>query len=183
MALYNQRPLMFNLREWQVEISFGYTASDENTWANWMVWIAAEVVDFCFGRYDDRWARWEMLSRKSQKWYECKPMSFAPLFYQDRAPEDGKHLPELLFACPWHSKLPTSRKQGHPARSTTSCLTSSPIKYSHGAAVLLPSENSTRRAQPRSPGYGSEFAPLSTRTCGMRPYLDVPDVPFRIELS
>lgn len=103
MALYNQRPLMFNLPEWNVEISFNYDA-DENTWANWMVWIAAEVVDFCFGEHDNRFERWDILNRKSQTWYNCKPASFSPIYYRDRAPEEGRYLPDIWLACPWHSE-------------------------------------------------------------------------------
>jgi hypothetical protein len=105
MALYNQRRLMFNLADCNVEISFGSDA-DENTWANWMVWIAAEVVDFCFGGGDgERIERWEVLRGKCENWFECKPKSFDPLYYAERAPGEGKYLPELWMACPWHSQF------------------------------------------------------------------------------
>jgi hypothetical protein len=96
IALSQQRPLKLNLKKYAFEMDLE-TPSDDWGWANKIVWITAEVVEFTFGWEKSR-RTYEDLKLKTESWWQRKPASFRPL-YVGR----GQAFPAIYYSQAWHA--------------------------------------------------------------------------------
>ena len=84
------------------------TVEEESEWCNWITWILAEVVDFCFGPktrkagLQDAKSGWKSLRQKVEMWEINKPKTFLPVAVNERDLEKGRWFPELWYGSEWH---------------------------------------------------------------------------------
>lgn len=84
------------------------TVEEESEWCNWITWILAEVVDFCFGPktckagLQDAKSGWKILLQKVEMWETNKPKTFLPVAVNERDLEKGRRFPELWYGSGWH---------------------------------------------------------------------------------
>lgn len=75
--------------------------SDDVTWANRIILLLAEVINFCFTTScSDTVCRHRELKRHTSEWYEAKPVSFEP-FFRSASPardEIDNVLPHLYYS-------------------------------------------------------------------------------------
>ncbi|KAI9753811.1 MAG: hypothetical protein M4579_004992 [Chaenotheca gracillima] len=70
--------------------------TDDDMWANRMVWTHARVINYCFGPESERSMNgWESLSAEVDRWRRLVPSSFTPLYYDDHASEGGNPFPSI----------------------------------------------------------------------------------------
>jgi hypothetical protein len=80
--------------------------SEDDAVANWIPWIYAHVINFCFGLEEERtFENWEILNNQVDDWRRVLPPSFTPLFYRGRDPDPDNPFPAIWFLCEWHSKF------------------------------------------------------------------------------
>ncbi|KAF4964572.1 hypothetical protein FSARC_7531 [Fusarium sarcochroum] len=76
--------------------------ADETIWAKRVVCLEAEVVSYCFGNEASSAQKHSVINSKLEDWDRYKPETFIPVFYQDRAPSQGRMFPVvslLIDAC------------------------------------------------------------------------------------
>ncbi|KAK7888416.1 hypothetical protein LTR67_008762 [Exophiala xenobiotica] len=102
MALFSSRPLRVNFsgREAKHFFDLSFTPAPDDTWANRMIWIVAEIVEHCFGAGDH--GLYDDLVEKVDRWDNNKPSSFRPIEHSPRSVEANRVFPVIKFAHPWH---------------------------------------------------------------------------------
>ena len=114
-ACVGRQPLKFDISNYKVEMrlstpSTGVMPSveEESEWCNWITWILAEVVDFCFGptmcetSFQDAKSVWKTLLERVEMWEINKPGTFLPIAAIERAPQKSRWFPELWYGSEWH---------------------------------------------------------------------------------
>ena len=117
VACTNREPLKFDISTYQVEMALSTpptsdlpSAEEESVWVKYMMWVLAEVVEFCFNpntatmKLDDARSRWRELATKVEMWDANKPRSFMPVALLDRNLEAGRIFPLRWFGDDWHGK-------------------------------------------------------------------------------
>ncbi len=72
------------------------TPASDFSWANRAVVHCADVLNCCFGEQSG--ASWWELREQSERWKECKPSSFTPIYWREPDPARQEVFPEI-----WHS--------------------------------------------------------------------------------
>lgn len=98
VALSQQRLLKLDLEAFSAGLDLQSPACDY-TWANRIVWIAAEVLTFLFGSRKSQ-AKLSELVEKTESWMNSKPASFRPLYVS----EERGVFPEIYYTRPWHGE-------------------------------------------------------------------------------
>jgi hypothetical protein len=108
-ALVSQRPMKADLSACQVDLDFDSVEADDCMWANWIVWLVADIISFYFRQPCEEHfdiSRWEVLKAKVEEWMAKKPRSFDPIYYRYPNPDEGRHFPHIYVSQPWHSISP-----------------------------------------------------------------------------
>lgn len=124
-ACVHRQPLKFDISNYEIEMKLSTpstgvlaTVEEESEWCNWMTWILAEVVDFCFGHKcrttspQDALPAWEGLIEKVKMWETNKPKSFLPIIINKREPANNRWFPELWYGSEWHGDYISSSFPG-----------------------------------------------------------------------
>ncbi|KAK7429428.1 hypothetical protein QQZ08_004020 [Neonectria magnoliae] len=81
-------------------------AADDHDWTNCIIFWCAHVLKFCFSDEDSlsiedkrtRSEQWNALKAFEKNWDERPPPHFAPLYYKERNPSEGRYFPTI-----WHT--------------------------------------------------------------------------------
>ncbi|KAG4288636.1 hypothetical protein FPRO06_03458 [Fusarium proliferatum] len=83
-------------------------AADDYDWTNRVLIWCAHVLKLCFPDDNDeqpidnrtRSQQWEAIKDFQRNWDEKRPPHFAPLYYQERNPSEGRYFPEYWITSP-----------------------------------------------------------------------------------
>ncbi|KAF5966535.1 ARCA-like protein [Fusarium bulbicola] len=83
-------------------------AADDYDWTNRVLIWCAHVLKFCYPDDDDeqpidnrtRSQQWEAIKDFQRNWDEKRPPHFAPLYYRERNPSEGRYFPEYWITSP-----------------------------------------------------------------------------------
>ncbi|KAI1014607.1 hypothetical protein LB503_004097 [Fusarium chuoi] len=83
-------------------------AADDYDWTNRVLIWCAHVLKFCYPDDDDeqpvdnrtRTQQWEAIKDFQRNWDEKRPPHFAPLYYRERNPSEGRYFPEYWITSP-----------------------------------------------------------------------------------
>ncbi|KAF5625047.1 major facilitator superfamily transporter [Fusarium sp. NRRL 52700] len=83
-------------------------AADDYDWTNRVLIWCAHVLKFCYPDDDDeqpidtrtRSQQWGAIKDFQRNWDEKRPPHFAPLYYRERNPSQGRHFPEYWITSP-----------------------------------------------------------------------------------
>ncbi|KPM39738.1 hypothetical protein AK830_g6843 [Neonectria ditissima] len=81
-------------------------AADDHDWTNCVIFWCAHVLKFCFGDDESfsvedgrtRSQQWNALKAFEKSWDECPPPHFAPLYFNERNPSEGRYFPTIWLA-------------------------------------------------------------------------------------
>nr|RBQ85650.1 hypothetical protein FVER53263_20764 [Fusarium verticillioides] len=85
------------------------SAADDYDWTNRVLIWCAHVLKFCYPDDDDdeqpidnrtRSQQWEAIKDFQRNWDEERPPHFAPLYYRERNPSEGRYFPEYWITSP-----------------------------------------------------------------------------------
>ncbi|RBR16396.1 hypothetical protein FVER53590_27532 [Fusarium verticillioides] len=85
------------------------SAADDYDWTNRVLIWCAHVLKFCYPDDDDdeqpidnrtRSQQWEAIKDFQRNWDEERPPHFAPLYYHERNPSEGRYFPEYWITSP-----------------------------------------------------------------------------------
>jgi hypothetical protein len=151
MALFSSRSLRVNFSGRQAKQFFdlSFTPASDDTWANRMIWIVAEIVEHCFGAGDH--GLYDDLVDKVDRWDTNRPSSFHPIEHHPRSLEANRVFPVIKFAHSWHG-MSILTSHGNPLLACPPRL----ILLSNWDAVLphcqsFPGPLQTQSASSRSP--------------------------------
>jgi hypothetical protein len=112
MALELRRPV-------RIGSGFAFVASGEmgdDMWANYMSYILAKVINFCFdeggdlgGGWEEREGNWRELEKEVEEWGENRPTSFD---YFSTAAKEGNKFPSIWLLSPWHGNITMTKYGG-----------------------------------------------------------------------
>jgi hypothetical protein len=94
-AIFNQRPTRTDLKICSINRSTN--EASEDVWAKRVTCLTADVVTFCFGPEASSIARYIELKEQLTEWYDCKPPSFAPIYFKESDISTGQYFPELCL--------------------------------------------------------------------------------------
>ncbi|KAM5347334.1 hypothetical protein ACJ41O_010339 [Fusarium nematophilum] len=106
-VLIHRRPFRLPIFAVNDYASFDDTmAADDYDWTNRIVIWCAHVLKFCFpgeGSHPcedprSRTQQWEALKSFQRNWDERQPPHFAPLYYRERNPSEGRYFPTIWLA-------------------------------------------------------------------------------------
>ena len=104
IAFMKQRAVRLPLERWS--ILQGFDPADDFVWSDRHLYHCANVLQYCFG--GDVMAgrasieRWNDLRNYEVQWDNAKPLSFAPIHYQDADARKGECLPHIWFMAEIH---------------------------------------------------------------------------------
>ncbi|KAF5249670.1 hypothetical protein FANTH_4978 [Fusarium anthophilum] len=83
-------------------------AADDYDWTNRVLIWCTHVLKFCYPDDDDeepidnrtRSQQWEAIRDFQRNWDEKRPPHFAPLYYRERNPSEGRYFPEYWISSP-----------------------------------------------------------------------------------
>jgi hypothetical protein len=83
-------------------------ATDDYDWTNRVLIWCAHVLKFCYPDDQDeqstdsrtRSQQWEAIKDFQRNWDEKRPPHFAPLYYRERNPSEGRYFPEYWITSP-----------------------------------------------------------------------------------
>ncbi|KAF5611415.1 major facilitator superfamily transporter [Fusarium subglutinans] len=83
-------------------------AADDYDWTNRVLIWCAHVLKFCYPDDDDeqpidnrtRSQQWEAIKDFQRNWDEKRPPHFAPLYYRERSPSEGRYFPQYWITSP-----------------------------------------------------------------------------------
>ncbi|KAL9568994.1 hypothetical protein ACKAV7_006861 [Fusarium commune] len=83
-------------------------AADDYDWTNRVLIWCAHVLKFCYPDDDEeqqidnrtRSQQWEAIKDFQRNWDEKRPPHFAPLYYRERNPSEGRYFPEYWITSP-----------------------------------------------------------------------------------
>lgn len=103
-AYMKQRSVRLPLDAWASQRSFHH--AEDDVWTDRLVLYCADVLQFCFA--DDaplgknRVERWMELKEFEDSWESCKPLSFAPIQYQEPDRQHGQCFPRIWYMSECH---------------------------------------------------------------------------------
>lgn len=116
VACVHRQPLKLDVSQHEIEMTLFTpptgmmaTVEVETAWCNWMTWILAEVVEYCFGEktrnFDEAISAWKALLSKVEMWDANKPKSFLPVAINGRDPSKLRPFPEIYYGSDWHGEF------------------------------------------------------------------------------
>ncbi|KAL4733325.1 hypothetical protein BDV11DRAFT_175803 [Aspergillus similis] len=100
-AFLKQRPLNMSLS--RCELFRSFAPGEDALWTARLVIFCADVLEFCYGNTAHAPAqgctreRWEELNALSQKWAECLPSGFEPIYSREADRQHGEVFPEICY--------------------------------------------------------------------------------------
>ncbi|KAL4757600.1 uncharacterized protein BDW70DRAFT_171141 [Aspergillus foveolatus] len=100
-AFLKQRP--FNMSLSRCDLFRSFAPGEDALWTARLVVFCADVLEFCYGNTAHTPAqgctreRWEELNALSQKWAECLPSSFEPIYCREADQQHGEVFPEICY--------------------------------------------------------------------------------------
>ncbi|KAL4986562.1 hypothetical protein BDW68DRAFT_163036 [Aspergillus falconensis] len=100
-AFLKQRP--FNMSLSRCDVFRSFTPGEDALWTARLVIFCADVLEFCYGNtahtpaQESTTARWNALNSLSQKWAECLPSSFEPIYCREADRQTGEVFPEICY--------------------------------------------------------------------------------------
>jgi len=84
----------------------GFDKAEDFIWADRHLYHCANVLQFCFGEDSNsgrrRVERWNELRQFEDHWGQAKPLSFAPIHYQEADRIQGECLPRIWYMAEVH---------------------------------------------------------------------------------
>ncbi|KAK4944891.1 hypothetical protein LTR10_015810 [Elasticomyces elasticus] len=104
IAFLKQRAVRLPLETWS--ILQGFDEVEDFIWADRHLFHCANVLQFCFGpdggSGKTQTERWKELKRFEDQWDKAKPLSFAPIHYQEPDRSKGECLPHIWYMAEVH---------------------------------------------------------------------------------
>jgi len=137
-----------------LEMLAGTKQGGDSGYANKMVYLFARLLNLLFADKvsptdampgiltENPDAEWTDIATETDKWFENKPQSFNPLYFEGANAVGGKPFPEMWFASPTHGKS----YRGCFCLLSWLGLTSDCVTNSHGSYALLFVKGHTRPA-------------------------------------
>lgn len=104
IAFLKQRAVRLPLETWA--ILRGFDKAEDFIWADRHLYHCANVLQFCFGEDSNsskkRVEQWNELRKFEQDWGEAKPLSFAPIHYEEADRSKGECLPHIWYMAEVH---------------------------------------------------------------------------------
>ncbi|EAA64490.1 hypothetical protein AN2379.2 [Aspergillus nidulans FGSC A4] len=100
-AFLKQRP--FNMSLSRCDLFRSFAPGEDALWTARLVVFCADVLELCYGNTAHAPAqgctreRWEELNALSQKWAECLPPSFEPIYCREADRQHGEVFPEICY--------------------------------------------------------------------------------------
>jgi hypothetical protein len=117
VACVHRQGIQFDINYYEIEMTLSTpstgelaTVEEESAWCNWVTWILAEVVEFCFGEKskhmseEERIKVWVALKGKVKMWDENRPSSFAAIAVEESDRSKGRVFPSYWYGNDWHGK-------------------------------------------------------------------------------
>jgi hypothetical protein len=119
VACIRREPVKFDMSTHRLEVTLStpptdeslFSMEEETSWARWMSWILAEVVNFCFEeRYDtapieELRQKWTALSTRVNMWDANRPCTFSPIETLPSNAHDERPFPLTWYGNDWHGKF------------------------------------------------------------------------------
>jgi hypothetical protein len=103
ISLTSQQALDINLANYRDSSAF--CQSDDESWANRIIFIFASILIHVFRSHDELYAqRWAELEAEVESWNLSKPWHFTPLWVEKSADSERGRWPELLMSYPAQGK-------------------------------------------------------------------------------
>ncbi|KAL5596313.1 hypothetical protein FOVSG1_010002 [Fusarium oxysporum f. sp. vasinfectum] len=107
-VLIHRRPFRLPILPVENYGIFDTLAADDYDWTNRVLIWCAHVLKFCYPDDDDeqpidnrtRSQQWEAIKDFQRNWDEKRPPHFAPLYYRERNPSEGRYFPEYWITSP-----------------------------------------------------------------------------------
>ena len=104
IAFMKQRPVRLPLERWS--ILQGFEAVEDFVWSDRHLYHCANVLHHCFGgevpHGRTNVERWNELKNYEVQWETAKPLSFAPIHYQEPDSKKGECLPHIWLMAEIH---------------------------------------------------------------------------------
>lgn len=104
IAFLKQRAVRLPLETWS--ILQGFDEVEDFVWADRHLYHCANVLQFCFGGVGNSGLthieRWNQLKQFETQWDQAKPLSFAPIHYQEPNRSKGECLPQIWYMAEIH---------------------------------------------------------------------------------
>ncbi|KIX07884.1 uncharacterized protein Z518_02538 [Rhinocladiella mackenziei CBS 650.93] len=104
IAFLKQRPVRLPLETWSM--LQGFEDAEDFIWSDRHLYHCANVLQYCFGGIPmlrkSQIDRWTELKSFEAQWDECKPLSFAPIHYQEPDRAKGECLPHIWYMADVH---------------------------------------------------------------------------------
>ncbi|KAL4966128.1 uncharacterized protein BDV14DRAFT_199260 [Aspergillus stella-maris] len=101
-AFIKQRPFKMSLSRCDVFRSF--TPGEDALWTARLIIFCADVLEFCYGHAAHAPAegastkeRWSHLKSQSDRWIDCLPSSFEPIYFREPNAHKGEVFPEICY--------------------------------------------------------------------------------------
>ncbi|KAL4819580.1 hypothetical protein BDW67DRAFT_181916 [Aspergillus spinulosporus] len=100
-AFLKQRP--FNMSLSRCDLFRSFSPGEDALWTARLVIFCADVLEFCYGNTAHAPAqgctreRWEELNALSQKWAECLPSGFEPIYCREADRQQGEVFPQIYY--------------------------------------------------------------------------------------
>ncbi|EXJ66337.1 uncharacterized protein A1O5_10489 [Cladophialophora psammophila CBS 110553] len=105
IAFLRQRPVRLPLETWT--ILQGFDKAEDFIWSDRHLYHCAKVLQFCFGgdggTGKTQIERWSELRDFEIQWDQFKPLSFAPIHYQEPDRSKGECLPHIWYMAEVHA--------------------------------------------------------------------------------
>lgn len=106
-VLIHRRPFRLPILTVDDYANFDDTSTlDDHDWTNCVIFWCAHVLKFCFSdegflsveNKKTRSEQWNALKAFEKNWDERPPPHFAPLYYEERNPSEGRYFPTIWLA-------------------------------------------------------------------------------------
>ncbi|KAK3192171.1 hypothetical protein K4F52_001800 [Lecanicillium sp. MT-2017a] len=101
LSLYLHQPPRIDFSK--QEFAFSCSQAPDSVWANRIIYSTVMVLTYCFSDEAKSLAAWRELNRQVNAWDAQRPASFAPIFFEEAAVEEGRFWPDVQFYAPWHA--------------------------------------------------------------------------------
>lgn len=98
-------PLRLKPQYYQLHEAYNHeTSNDHCVWANHMLCIIANIVNFCFDKSQANRDQWLYLDGHIERWRANCPPQFTPYYYDSNQKEGNAYFPEICLLHIWHGK-------------------------------------------------------------------------------
>lgn len=102
VSLFTQQPPRIDFSK--QHFPFSLTKAPDNVWANRIIFSTAMILTYCFADKVQSPATWQDLNQQVNAWDAQRPVSFAPIFFEEASIQEGRYWPEIRFYTSWHGK-------------------------------------------------------------------------------